>query len=1202
MAARSYERRHDKAPWATGPTQVAMTDHSDIERLGMDLVSIAFTKWGWVFRDQTLRDYGIDAHVEPKTDGVASGRLVALQIKTGQSYFEPTLEGWRYRAKGNERHLHYWLGHTLPVLIILCDPDTETLYWQHITAARINYTPNDWTIVIPRDQMITPDAKEAIAAIAYAAAGATEDPLDETMPLLPPSVADTIRRVAAIAPRGALRLAVALARGRCEPRLAVETILVSRPSWLERGGGQFEAVLGAYAVEHGHPDLAARAFTLAAEQVDANAGRLYALAAVFTASTGDLTRAAELLEHAEAAGGPPVLLVAVRWHVGQLAEDGQLPVPGALQAASPHELAGDPMCLLILGEDAGNRRDIRRVVSYAEQALAAVPDDSGLQLRTAEALLWRVTDGSAAVPADDLRRAEDLATTAWQQRHRWSGPSSEALTVLLRKHLLAGAYTTMLSLATPSPQGHASEREASDGNVAYLGALASLALGQRDKATEFVDRVDGTPIAAGLRALVADPDLPRDEQIRLWQEALPTIAQHDLRLRGLYRLAVLGAWPFPELDQARESATLDPVTADLLTARSEAARGHVHAAVMRLRRHVATSAVAVEQLIEVLENDGQYDHALQECARGMARFGEVVLDAMQLNLLLRSEQRDAAADFAVQQLSRTDLPAERRLALRRGLIGFYTIRADWMNVETHSRAALSEHPEQADLQWALIGATFNQGRLDDAWTRFQQLNPPIIHRGGLSVWMELHRHFGFTAADISTALDSLARWSDNAEVGAQILGTLMRAAGRLTPDGGPVLPELDEAGQQRFQDALHDYTTRYPDGPIRAMNIDGLTFAEMMRAQLASSAEQLQRLVNLVRQGQLPMGMLAASRGRPYAQALIQRACGPIVAITLDPVRFDRELAAARAALNQSVVVETSALTTATLLPGRLPTLRAAFTEVVVPRNVLQDIHITSAELRRDPESWGWIGSVPDQNVLTLDVPSQHQADEFISRAADIDAAARDLVIVDTPAREVFPDRGGLGDQEVWVSPLETAAQTGKTLWSDDVVVRELATEQGIPAFSTLALLHVLIEAELTEDTLRTDVQTLACAHVVDLTLTADELLAIARDESWSLGAAATYVQRGGFWSNYDTALADCLPIFENVYAHEPDLLVAWMVCVCMGLFDEVADSALEDAIALLTDTVADHLTVDAPTRNVLHDAARATTETLRRQRFERDQ
>jgi tetratricopeptide (TPR) repeat protein len=1176
-----------------------MTDSSDTERLGVGLASVAFTKWGWVFRDQPIGDYGIDAHVEPKTNGVPSGRPVALQIKTGQSYFaEPTEDGWLYRGK--DRHLRYWLGHTLPVLIILCDPDTETPYWQHVTTERIDYTPNGWTILIPRSQTVIPDAKDAITAIAYAAVGATEDPLDETMPFLPPSVAGDIRRVAASEPGGALRLAVALARGRHEPRLAVETILASRPSWLERGGGQFEAVLGAYAVEHGHPDLAARAFTLAAEQVDAGAGRLYALAAVFTAGTGDLPRATELLDHAEAAGGPPVLLAAVRWHVRRLHGADQVPVPDVLEAASPHELASEPMCLQILGEDAGNRRDIRGVLSYAEQAQAIEPDNSGLQLRVAEALLWRVSDGSAAVPAEDLRRAEDLATAAWQQRRRWAGPSEQAVTVLLRKHLLVGAYTTMISLATPSPQGQASEHEADEGNVAYLGAIAALALGQRDKATEFVDRVEGTPIAAGLRALIADPDLPRDEQIRLWQEAMPTIDQHDLRLRGLYRLAALGAWPFPELDQAGESGILDPVTADLLAARSEAARGHVQAAVMRLRRHIAASAAAVELLVEVLENDGQYDQALQECARGIARFGEVVLDAMRLNLLLRSEQHDAATDSAIQLLARTDLPAERRLALRRRLIGFYTMRADWVNVETHSRAALGEHPGQADLQWALIGATINQGRLDDAWTRFQQLTPPIIHRGALGAWMGLHAQFGFTEADITTALDSLTRWPDDPEVGAQILTTLMHAGGRRTPDGRPVLPDLDAAGQQRFQDALQDYTARHPDGPIRTIAIDGLNFAEMMRAQLAPHAEQDRLLVSLVRQGRLPLGMLAASRGRPYAQALVQHACGPIVAMTLDPGRFDREIAAVRASLNQSVVVETSTLTTATLLPARWPALRAVFAELVVPRNVLHDIQITGAELRRDPDSLSWIGFDPDQDVLTLTEASQHQTSGFITRITEIDAAARDLVAVDTPARDAFPDRGGFGDREVWVSPLETAAQTGKALWSDDVVVREVAAGQGIPAFSSLALLHVLVEDELIEDTLRADVQTFARAHVVDLTLTVDELLAIARDENWSLGAAATYVQRGGFWSHYDSALTDCLPIFENVHAHEPDLLVAWLVSVCVGVADHVADIALENALGMVTDTIADHLAVDTPTRDVLHDAAGAAAETIRRQRDER--
>src|SRR4051794_27941030 len=63
-----------------------MSDHSDVERLGVTLAQLEFTTWGWVFREQPILDYGIDAHVEPKRDGVASGRPIAFQIKTGKSY------------------------------------------------------------------------------------------------------------------------------------------------------------------------------------------------------------------------------------------------------------------------------------------------------------------------------------------------------------------------------------------------------------------------------------------------------------------------------------------------------------------------------------------------------------------------------------------------------------------------------------------------------------------------------------------------------------------------------------------------------------------------------------------------------------------------------------------------------------------------------------------------------------------------------------------------------------------------------------------------------------------------------------------------------------------------------------------------------------------------------------------------------------
>jgi hypothetical protein len=84
------------------------------------------------------------------------------------------------------------------------------------------------------------------------------------------------------------------------------------------------------------------------------------MAAASTVGTGDLSKAPGPLEHAEAVGGPPALMAAVRGRVRRLNGADQIPVPDGLQTALPHELASEPMFLLILGEHAGNRRNIRQ--------------------------------------------------------------------------------------------------------------------------------------------------------------------------------------------------------------------------------------------------------------------------------------------------------------------------------------------------------------------------------------------------------------------------------------------------------------------------------------------------------------------------------------------------------------------------------------------------------------------------------------------------------------------------------------------------------------------------------------------------------------------------------------------------------------------------------------------------------------------------
>ena len=94
-------------------------------RAGVVNVDRIFTEnFGWLFREQSVSDLGIDAHVEIVRDGRATGKLIGLQIKSGESYLSDTNEqGMRlYLSNSN---IDYWLNHSLPVLVVVYSPEQK---------------------------------------------------------------------------------------------------------------------------------------------------------------------------------------------------------------------------------------------------------------------------------------------------------------------------------------------------------------------------------------------------------------------------------------------------------------------------------------------------------------------------------------------------------------------------------------------------------------------------------------------------------------------------------------------------------------------------------------------------------------------------------------------------------------------------------------------------------------------------------------------------------------------------------------------------------------------------------------------------------------------------------------------------------------------------------------------------------------------
>lgn len=108
----------------------------------------------WLFREQPTEDYGIDAHAEVVDGEDVRGRLLALQIKSGASWFrERAPGGWWFRP--DAAHVTYWLNHSLPVAVVLYRPETQRCHWQLVNRQTLLSTSTGgWKLLVPEAQVL----------------------------------------------------------------------------------------------------------------------------------------------------------------------------------------------------------------------------------------------------------------------------------------------------------------------------------------------------------------------------------------------------------------------------------------------------------------------------------------------------------------------------------------------------------------------------------------------------------------------------------------------------------------------------------------------------------------------------------------------------------------------------------------------------------------------------------------------------------------------------------------------------------------------------------------------------------------------------------------------------------------------------------------------------------------------------------------
>lgn len=111
-----------------------MTDkyprYNPINSKGVNILTSFVNDIGWIPREVTSNDMGIDMYMEQVIDGNPTARFIAVQLKTGYGNISISKRNGAFTVKNiTEADKSYWDLSSCPVIVVFCDPETSTLYW-----------------------------------------------------------------------------------------------------------------------------------------------------------------------------------------------------------------------------------------------------------------------------------------------------------------------------------------------------------------------------------------------------------------------------------------------------------------------------------------------------------------------------------------------------------------------------------------------------------------------------------------------------------------------------------------------------------------------------------------------------------------------------------------------------------------------------------------------------------------------------------------------------------------------------------------------------------------------------------------------------------------------------------------------------------------------------------------------------------------
>ena len=118
-------------------------DNESKERLLVGDVTSAFALAKQISREKLVSDHGIDMEVEFRlNDGTPSGKLLFLQLKSGDSYLRSTKDGKEIFTIKKDMHASYWASQIAPVMLVIRNSRGE-IRWMEIRKYLIDNVKNN---------------------------------------------------------------------------------------------------------------------------------------------------------------------------------------------------------------------------------------------------------------------------------------------------------------------------------------------------------------------------------------------------------------------------------------------------------------------------------------------------------------------------------------------------------------------------------------------------------------------------------------------------------------------------------------------------------------------------------------------------------------------------------------------------------------------------------------------------------------------------------------------------------------------------------------------------------------------------------------------------------------------------------------------------------------------------------------------------